>query len=472
MRLTDRDRKIIESILEEKTDDFILLAQIAGLDPKRDFRGLNLRGVDLHGKDLAGFDFSDADLSFARLSSSNLNNAILDRADCTNVDFSEATLSGCSTKETILKGATFHGDRFSMTTNADKGLSGEREELSPSLEKALSELRQSAEAAPDAFRLKLEGGLNNLAKRLSDLGRKDEALTAAQKALEIYRALAADRHAFRPKLATTLNNLAKCLSDLGHRYDALTATQDALEIYRALAADSPYAFRPKLATTLNNLAFLLYKLGRRYGALTAAQEALEIYRAFPTSKETAAVSIAPARTTAAQTYDEDPTIWFETKRMTGGSRNILDLSMKSLIEHGDPVDTPFDLGRSSFMRGGVVFFGLNPKATDTTQNITLNFEEVDYIGNTILFPVGDKANGTWRLQIKGTSYSNKKITDALRAKGEEYYLVKKVITFTKIRDDYYFMSVFPETELENFKASSRILARNGITRNAKLLGLL
>lgn len=170
--------------------------------------------------------------------------------------------------------------------------------------------------------------------------------------------------------------------------------------------------------------------------------------------------------------DEGQTIWFETKSMTGGSRNILDLSMKSLVERGDPKGTAFDLGDPRFMRGGVEFFGLNPTATDRTKNITLNFEGIDYADNTILFPVGENANGTWRLQIKGASASGRRITDAFRAKGETHYLVEKVITFTKIQGDYYFMSVFPESELENFKAASRILARNGSTRNAKQLGLL
>lgn len=192
----------------------------------------------------------------------------------------------------------------------------------------------------------------------------------------------------------------------------------------------------------------------------------------PKKQKTAAASVTPVAPISIAPNDEGQTIWFETKRLTGGSRNILDLSMKSLVERGNPKGTAFDLGDPSFMRGGVEFFGLNPTATDQIKNITLNFEGVDYTGNAILFPVGENANGTWRLQIKGTSSSGVKITDAFRDKGEVHYLVEKVITFTKIQGDYYFMSVFPESELENFKAASRILARNGSTRNAKQLGLL
>ena len=123
------------------------------------------------------------------------------------------------------------------------------------------------------------------------------------------------------------------------------------------------------------------------------------------------------------------------------------------------------------MRGGVEFFGINPTDTEDRKDITLNFEGVDYTQNTILFPTGDSANGTWRLQIKGVSSSGEKITDAFRAKGEDHYLVKKVVTFTKIDVAYYSISVYPESELENFMEASRILARNGSTRNAKRLGL-
>ena len=124
------------------------------------------------------------------------------------------------------------------------------------------------------------------------------------------------------------------------------------------------------------------------------------------------------------------------------------------------------------MRGGVEFFGLSPTDTDQVANITINFEGQDYFGNTILYPDGNNANGTWRLQIKGENSSGQKITDAFRAEGEAHYLVRKVVTFTKVTDDYFYLSVFPESDLEEFKEASNILARNGSSRNARFLGLL
>ena len=170
--------------------------------------------------------------------------------------------------------------------------------------------------------------------------------------------------------------------------------------------------------------------------------------------------------------DYSKTIWFETKRMTGGSRNILDLSKRSLVERGDPRGTIFSLGLPELMRGGVEFFGINADQTNIEKNITLNFEGVDYVNNTILYPKGESANGTWRLQIKGTDSNGVKITDAFRNKGETDYLVQKIVTFSRVSTDYYFLSVFPETDILLFENASRILARNGSSNNARRLGLL
>ncbi len=180
----------------------------------------------------------------------------------------------------------------------------------------------------------------------------------------------------------------------------------------------------------------------------------------------------PTDTATVNAEDSNQTIWFETREMTGGSRNILDLSKKSLVESGNPTGTPFDLGEAGFMRGGVEFFGLNPTATDQTANITIHFEGQDYSENTILYPEGNNANGTWRLQIKGKNSSSQKITDAFRTEGRANYLVRKIVTFTKVTDDYYYLSVFPDSDLEEFKEASNIVARNGSSRNARFLGLI
>lgn len=247
----------------------------------------------------------------------------------------------------------------------------------------------------------------------------------------------------------------------------------------------PIAAKEDLETLLEN-EYVFKEVAERVRRANAAKRRMGKSRLFGRGVKTKLPSVSDvpkelpkADTSSAQqespvlpATEEDQTIWFETRAMTGGSRNILDLSKKSLIESGDPSGTAFELEDSRFMRGGVEFFGLNPEDTKEVKSVTINFEGVDYEDNTILFPAGDNANGTWRLQIKGRSSSNRKITDAFIGRDEGYYLQNKVVTFTKVHAGYYYMSVYPASELQSFKEASRIVARNGSTARAKLLGLL
>ena len=70
----------------------------------------------------------------------------------------------------------------------------------------------------------------------------------------------------------SLNNLANRLSELGRREEALTAAQEAADLYRALALTLPEAFTPYLATALNTLAAALSELGRGEEALAIQEE--------------------------------------------------------------------------------------------------------------------------------------------------------------------------------------------------------
>ena len=55
-------------------------------------------------------------------------------------------------------------------------------------------------------------------------------------------------------LAMSLNNLGMGFSDLGRREEALAAAQEAVDIYRRLAQTRPDAFLPDLATSLGKIA--------------------------------------------------------------------------------------------------------------------------------------------------------------------------------------------------------------------------
>ncbi len=87
--------------------------------------------------------------------------------------------------------------------------------------------------------------------------------------------------------------------------------------------------------------------------------------------------------------------WLETRKLTSGSRNQLDLSMRG--QHSPT--------------GTLQLFGVQPSST-TARTITLRYNGVDYSGNTIKFPMTQtgRTNGTWRLQMNGRSNTGQKLT--------------------------------------------------------------
>ncbi len=156
---------------------------------------------------------------------------------------------------------------------------GRREAALEAAEEAANLYRELARARPDAFTPYLAGSLNNLANVLSELGRREAALEAAEEAANLYRELARARpDAFTPDLAMSLNTLAPMLSELGRREAALQAAEEAVALRRELARARPDAFTPYLAMSLNNLANVQSDLGRREAALQAAEEAANLYR--------------------------------------------------------------------------------------------------------------------------------------------------------------------------------------------------
>ncbi|MEO0361629.1 MAG: tetratricopeptide repeat protein, partial [Pseudomonadota bacterium] len=156
---------------------------------------------------------------------------------------------------------------------------GRREEALAAAEEAVETYRPLAAARPDAFAPALAISLSSLGIRLSALGRREEALAAEEEAVAIRRPLATARpDAFAPELAASLSNLGIRLSELGRREEALAAAEEAVETYRPLAAARPDAFAPELARSVSNLGFRLSDLGRREEALAATKEAVETYR--------------------------------------------------------------------------------------------------------------------------------------------------------------------------------------------------
>ena len=140
-------------------------------------------------------------------------------------------------------------------------------------------------------------------------------------------------------------------------------------------------------------------------------------------------------------------MWIETGKMTGGSRNILDLSAKG---KRDGVEKP----------GSVEFFGIDKKKHSTKKDITLVYNNKVYTSNTILYGVG---NNNWRLQLKGVAKDKSKMTDISCPKlgtfgGFQY----KILVFEKTRRaNKYRLHILDQSELDNLIALSSDWTRGG-----------
>ena len=164
-------------------------------------------------------------------------------------------------------------------------------------------------------------------------------------------------------------------------------------------------------------------------------------------------------------------LWFEARSLTGGSANQIDLSMKAKIERGSASGTLFDLGEASVMLGGVVFFGVDPEDIESEKMITVSYDGHDFVNNRIYYPSGSvRDNGTWRLQLRGTdSQDGTPFTRYI----PQFFLKQKVLAFERVTDTRYSLSIFPGEDLQEFIASSDLVARNGTGQgNAKYLGML
>ncbi|MBU9739468.1 phospholipase D family protein [Diplocloster agilis] len=161
-------------------------------------------------------------------------------------------------------------------------------------------------------------------------------------------------------------------------------------------------------------------------------------------------------------------MWFETRSLTGGSRNILDLSKLGTVTSGTAAGTRYETDTESIILGGVAFFDVDPEDTETEKTITVNYNGIDYEECVIKFPTGDRSNGSWRLQLKGKSSTGQKIHTV----GGTEWLRFKIVVFEKIRTDYYGISVLDEDQLAQLESQSRVVATNGSAVDSKKYGLL
>ncbi|KAF7971896.1 hypothetical protein HWV62_19519 [Athelia sp. TMB] len=179
-----------------------------------------------------------------------------------------------------------HSVQYKSQANAVSRLGGRlgyaarMEESQVAAEEAVILLRALAAERPAAYNAGLARCLANLSGRLLNLGRAQDALSAAEEAVHLYRPLAAERPAaYNADLASSLANLSNDLSALGRAGEALSAAEEAANLRRALAAELPAEHNVDFAKDLSNLSNRLSDLGRAQEALSAAEEAVNLRRA-------------------------------------------------------------------------------------------------------------------------------------------------------------------------------------------------
>ncbi|KAK7001286.1 Tetratricopeptide repeat family, partial [Favolaschia claudopus] len=113
-----------------------------------------------------------------------------------------------------------------------------------------------------------------LSRRLATLGDKERALSNCEKAIELYRELVSLAPRHLPTLASSLQHIASILSGLGCQLEAMAASREAVQILRKVA-DSETYFLPTVADALDQLVTFLVETGDEDGARAATDEAVE-----------------------------------------------------------------------------------------------------------------------------------------------------------------------------------------------------
>ncbi len=159
-----------------------------------------------------------------------------------------------------------------------------------------------------------------------------------------------------------------------------------------------------------------------------------------------------------ETMDLSPgSMWIETGKMTGGSRNILDLS-----KNGNRDGIP--------KFGSLSFFGLDPDSTNSEKDINVLFGGKTYIGNHIFYTEG---NSNWRIRLNGETADGEKITIFSKPTlGQNGGFQDKILIFTQIDDILYDLEILDKDELSKLKENSSDWANGGKGRTGRAYGVI
>jgi len=150
-------------------------------------------------------------------------------------------------------------------------------------------------------------------------------------------------------------------------------------------------------------------------------------------------------------------MWVETGRMTGGSKNQLDVSKRGVL-NGEEID------------GSVSYFGIDPDDTDTTLDIDLHLGNKIYIGNTIKYTPD---NSNWRIQLKGRTENGERLTAISRMRlGQDGGFVNKTLLFTRIDDVNYKLEILDTDDRDKLIEHSSVWGKMGNETTGRAYGFI
>lgn len=170
--------------------------------------------------------------------------------------------------------------RAGLLTNRANYLSvlGRFDEALACAEKAVKLRRDLARTRPTGFNHDLAMSLLTLATSLSEFNRVEDALACAKEGVDLYRQLARSGRFDANRLASSIATLANMLKAAGRHEEALACAEEAVNLHRALVLARPESFDQDLAVSLTILAHCLSNLSRHEEAVACAEEAVVIRR--------------------------------------------------------------------------------------------------------------------------------------------------------------------------------------------------
>jgi len=150
-------------------------------------------------------------------------------------------------------------------------------------------------------------------------------------------------------------------------------------------------------------------------------------------------------------------MWVETGRMTGGSKNQLDVSKRGIL-NGEAIN------------GSVSYFGIDPDDIETTLNIDLHLGNKTYKENTVKYTPD---NSNWRIQLKGVTDDGEKLTAISRTHlGQDGGFVNKILLFTRIDDTNYKLEILDIEDRDKLIENSSTWGKMGNETTGRAYGFI